>query len=332
MESAYPGCREAIRTAFLLKKCPEESIDIILASLANSTIKQYNTALKKWWSFCCQLKINPFYSEISDVAKFLALEFKGGAAEGTLNSYRSAISLIQESAIGEDATLKRLFKGFHNLKPSQPKYDVTWDPQIVLNHISSLPDNDDLSLLQLSCKLLSLLAIITAHRMQTFSLIEVNNIEIKDSENLILIKIPRRIKTSGKNRLQPLLRLPYFKENTKICTAATLKSYLDRTKVIRGKEKFLFLSCKKPHKRVTTDTLSRWVSQTLAGAGLNTDIFTAHSTRHASTSAAKRNGINLDTIRKRSSWTENSSTFAKFYDRPLGEPQDVFAKAIVNAV
>lgn len=119
MESAYPGCRKAIRTAYIFKKCPEESIDVILVSPASSTTKQYNKAFKKWWLFSSHLKINPFESEISDIAKFLLLECKGGATERTLNSYRSAISLIPKSTIGDNAILKRLFKGFHDLKPNQ---------------------------------------------------------------------------------------------------------------------------------------------------------------------------------------------------------------------
>ena len=93
--------------------------------------------------------------------------------------------------------MQRFFTGVNRLRPSLPKYHVTWNPQVVLNYLSSWPDNSNLNLIQLSKKLITLLALVTAHRLQTFSLIEVINIEIFDNE-IITIKIPARIKTLGK--------------------------------------------------------------------------------------------------------------------------------------
>lgn len=66
----------------------------------------------------------------------------------------------------------------------------------------------------------------------------------------------------------------------------------------------------------------------LGKSGVNTDIFGAHSTRHASTSAASRNGADIESIRKAARWTVKSNVFAEFYDLPLSEPQD-FASYIL---
>ena len=76
--------------------------------------------------------------------------------------------------------------------------------------------------------------------MQTFSLIQIDNVQILPEK--IMIKIPDIIKTSGPNKLQPLLVLPFFPENCKVCAANTLVSYIDRTKKLRGSEKTLFIS------------------------------------------------------------------------------------------
>ena len=67
--------------------------------------------------------------------------------------------------------------------------------------------------------------------MQTFSLIRTENIEV--FEDKIIIKIPDVIKTTGKNRLQPVLRIPFFKENLKICPASALSEYVSSTKLIK---------------------------------------------------------------------------------------------------
>lgn len=86
---------------------------------------------------------------------------------------------------------------------------------------------------------------------------------------------------------------------------------------------------KKPFGSVSAQTLSRWIKFVLGKSGLDTSIFTAHSTRHASTSAASRKGINVDLIRKTAGWSEASNVFASFYNRPLMSYQS-FAEAILN--
>ena len=203
MEKSYPGCREIIWKAFAMNQMPESAREATLASLKDSTIKQYNTGLKKWWKFSIENDIDPFKAEIPNIISFLASEQKEGAAFGTLNSHRSAIALIVGPEISEDHRVKRFMKGAFNLKPNEPKYDITWDPQIVLDLYGKKESNEKLTLKDLTKKLITLLAIITALRMQTFSLIRTENIEI--FEEKILIKIPEIIKTSGVNKLQPML-------------------------------------------------------------------------------------------------------------------------------
>ena len=54
----------------------------------------------------------------------------------------------------------------------------------------------------------------------------------------------------------------------------------------------------------------------LGKAGIDTSIFSAHSTRSASTSCAKAEQISLDTTMKSAGWS-NESTFQKFYNVPI---------------
>ena len=86
--------------------------------------------------------------------------------------------------------------------------------------------------------------------------------------------------------------------------------------------KQLFISYTKPHKAVSPDTVSRWVKTTLVDAGIDTSKYSAHSTRSASTSAAKGNNISIATIMKSTGWSQES-TFAKFYDKPVA-PRENF--------
>ena len=67
---------------------------------------------------------------------------------------------------------------------------------------------------------------------------------------------------------------------------------------------------------MSKDTLSRWIKTLLVKAGVDMSIFTPHSTRAASATAALRNLVPLKTILKTAGWS-NSCTFAKFYNKPV---------------
>lgn len=95
--------------------------------------------------------------------------FKAGASYGTLNSHRSAISLISKDKIGEDRLVTRFLKGVfeRRLKPAQPRYTFTWDVSIVLSYLEKLYPLENLSFKDLTRKTAMLLALCTVHRAQT---------------------------------------------------------------------------------------------------------------------------------------------------------------------
>lgn len=288
----------------------------MLSSLSDSTIKQYNTSLKLWWQYCTVNNIDAFEPSKTSILTFLTTQFNNGCAYGSLNSHRSALSAFVGNNIGSDECVKRLLKGAYKLRPTRPKYSGTWDPQLVLNHISAWFPNTELSLEKITKKLVISLAICTAHRVQTLSLIKLENILF--SQNGINIKITDVIKTSAPGRDQPVLFLPYFKENTSICPATVLSDYISFTRNLRpeGTDKLL-ITYRRPHKAATTQSISRWIKQVLSESGVDISVFGAHSTRHASTSAANSAGVNIETIRKTAGWTSSSNSFARFYNRTV---------------
>lgn len=264
---------------------------------------------------------------MSHILNFLTERFQNGAAYGTLNSLKSALSLLLDNELGCNKDISRFFRGIYKLRPSLPKYKETWDPNIILEYISNFFPNEGLDLQMISKKLLILLALTTAQRLQTFSLITIDNIHITESN--IKIRVPQQIKTSKLNNFQPLLNLPFFKEKESICPAKTLSDYLGLTRSLRKDHNRLFVICKKPHSPASTHTLSRWIKDILYEAGVDTSVFSAHSTRHAATSCANRKGLNINLIKTTAGWTQKSQNFAKFYNLPLME-QDNFANCILD--
>ena len=54
----------------------------------------------------------------------------------------------------------------------------------------------------------------------------------------------------------------------------------------------------------------------LSEAGIQTDVFKAHSVRAASSSAAMAKGVSIGDIMQTAGWSR-SSTFEKFYYKPI---------------
>lgn len=271
-------------------------------------------------------KISPFEVSVPNVLEFLTDQFRQGANYGTLNSYRSAIAQLAGPELGLDFRVKRFFKGVFGLKPPLPRYENTWDPNIVLSYVKSL-NTKKISLEMLTQKLAVLLALATGHRLQTLSLIEINNILVLPDK--VQIKISARIKTSARNKAQPLLILPFYSENKNLCVSETLLQYLNQTSTLRGDCKALFITCKKPHRPASSQTIGRWIKKILEKSGLDTSQFKPQSTRHASTSKAARAGLSFDSIRLAAGWSKNSKAFATFYNRPIVDNQE-FAKTVLN--
>jgi len=258
------------------------------------------------------------------VTEHLSTLFHEGKGYSMLNTTRSALSLLfpyfEGRSIGDHYIIKRLLKGFAKSKPPRPKYNATWDPKSILTYIESLGECETWSLKTLSLNLVTMLALITAQRVQTLSLIKVSNLAMYESYAEILI--PDRIKTSGPTRVQPNLIIPKFESNPKCCVFEFLKLYLKCTENLRNKNNCdnLLISFQKPHSKISSQTIGRWIKECMSLAGIDTEKFSAHSCRHAATSSALKNGVPVDIILARAGWTQSSSTFATFYNRPVVDP------------
>lgn len=228
------------------------------------------------------------------------------------------MSLIIQISEEEKILIKRFLQGSFRENPSFPKYNNIWDPSLVLSHIEKWFPLEKLNLDQLTQKLVTLLALTTAQRVQTWTKIALNDITILDDRVEIIIK--EILKTSGPKKAQPIIVLPFFKDKPALCTASTLVHYLRVTEKFRktsGNNNSLMLTCKKPVHPASTQIIARWIKNTLKQADIDTTKFSCHSTRHASTSAVFRAGIDIETIRKTAGWTTKSQVFNTFYNKPV---------------
>ncbi|KYN15066.1 hypothetical protein ALC57_12608 [Trachymyrmex cornetzi] len=201
MDEPFPGGREIIRRSFQSQTAPPVALDTLIASLSSSTINQYIRPLRDWWKFCQTQKVSTFSPRVDQVLTFLAHELQKAGSYSTLNTSRSAISLISDSNIGNHPMIKRFCKGASILKPQKPR-------------------------------------------------------------------------------------------------------------------------------PVGVQTVSRWIRRSLEECGVQSEYFSAHSTRHASTSFAAKNGVSIDLIKRAAGWSGESRVFAKFYNRPIINPDD-FSRSVL---
>ncbi|KAJ8915062.1 hypothetical protein NQ315_014317 [Exocentrus adspersus] len=324
----YPGCREALRRAFQLRGVPDAAIPTLRASLSKNTQKQYNSTFVKWWKWCNDRKTSQLQPSIKNLMEFLQTEFENGASYATVNTHRSALALLFSLSEEDKLLIQRFLKGVYKTKPVFPKYKYTWDPTIVLTYLEN-QHTKSLSLADLTLKAASLLALTSAHRIQTLTKININDIKVYENDRMD-IGIFEILKTSHPTRNQPFLSFRFFTEKPELCVASTLLRYLEITKPFRGEnDKQLFLTFKKPFHPASSQTISRWVKSVLKKSGIDTDTFKSHSTRHAVTSAAARGGINMDAIREAAGWTPKSDVFNRFYNRPVASKLN-FAEAVLK--
>ena len=74
----------------------------------------------------------------------------------------------------------------------------------------------------------------------------------------------------------------------------------------------LFLGISKPHAPVKVCSIAHWVNSTLSNAGIDTTVFSAHSTQGASTSKAIVTGVTLSDVIHQADWSA-AQVFFKFY-------------------
>ena len=113
---------------------PLEAVEVVLSLLSIVTKRKYQSALRVWWQYCSETDSDFYKPTRISVLKFLSKSFKADATYGTLNTYRSAISLISIDKIGENKMIARFLKGVYRCT----KYMHTWEPAIVWNYLKSL--------------------------------------------------------------------------------------------------------------------------------------------------------------------------------------------------
>ena len=216
-------------------------------------------------------------------------------------------------------------KGVFKNKPPKPKYCSTWKVGTALSFLGTLEPLQKLTLRQLSYKTILLLALTSAARAHELSALDLACSLRK--EGSWEFSLPTHVKTSRPGHPARKMFLPSFPDNPNICVVRTLAAYGKRTRDLR-KSSQLLVSLIAPHKAISSQSVSRWLTRALRMAGIELG-YSGHSTRGASTSAAAAGGLSVDLILEAADWA-SAQTFERFYHREASRA--AFARAVLNSV
>ena len=121
-------------------------------------------------------------------------------------------------------------------------------------------------------------------------------------------------KTQGMGPPRTVLYLA-LQDDPGICPVSNLRRYIEMTTLHVSNMKSpkpVFITSRKPFRRARPATLGHWIKDSLRSVGVDTERFSARSTRGASTSHAKMKGVPVTDILKVANWSSRS-TFERFY-------------------
>ena len=252
-----------------------------------------------------------------DIVEFLTVLYNSGVGYSSINTARCALSsflsLGQDKTVGQLPLVKRFLKGVYNKRLSFPRYEQTWNVDVVLKFLRTLSPVNTLSLQSLTWKLVMLLALVTGQRVQTLACLDLTYMKVTDKNVFIQVREILKSSKPGKH-LEPI-NIPAFVDDPRLCVVRVLQEYIRRTDDIRKTRKLL-ITYTKPYREPSVSTISNWIKVVLLKSGIDISKFKTHSTRSASTTAAFKAGTSVNTILKAAGW-KNESVFRKFYNRPV---------------
>ena len=284
--------------------------------------------------FCAAEQSDAFETSVNKVLNFLQSLVRQNLSYSAINTAKSALSSLfalgsnDFQTIGNHPLIQRFIKGVFVKKPVLPKNVKIWNVSPVLDKLRTMEPLEQLSLKELTLKTVMLLSLLTGHRGQTIHLLKLCDVQFLSQA--VKISHSSLLKTSRpKHHLESVIIHEYLPDKS-LCLFRVMKYYVEKTQSLRSGDRF-FISIVKPHGDVSRDTVSRWTKNIMKICGIDVTIFKSHSTRAASTSAAKAAGVSVADIMRNTGWT-NEQTFHKFYSKVIDQKHtdDSYANSILS--
>ena len=225
--------------------------------------------------------------------------------------------------VGQHPDILRLLKGVFNSRPPDKRLMPEWDLKKVLDFLlgSLFEPISKVSLKYLTLKSVFLAAISTFRRCSDLQALRIDEGFMSIVPEGIVFIRDGLSKQDRPGHVDTKIFIPAFSRNVKLDPKRAIQMYLKKTEQFRNDENRLFLSFNKPHKAVTSQTISSWIVSVLKQAYNDSDLkVKAHSTRAIGSSWALFKGASLSLILEAADWSRDS-TFKTFYYRQLNSQE-----------
>ena len=296
---------------------------LLSASWRSGIQKDYSGKFKQFSSWCREKQIDIYSASVTDCAEFLTKGLKYRTIAGYSSMLSWILHHVNNFPVGQHPYIVQLIKGIFNSRPTV-KLLPEWDLPLVLKFLKKPPFEPlYLSPLKyLTWKCLFLVAITTFHRASDIQALRLGsgNVSIQNRE----IEFIRQAlsKSDRQNHMNANIFIPSFSQDKTLEPVRVLRAYLKRTKKFSNfgqvQVKFsLFLSCMKPHKPVTSQTISKWLVKLIKLAYEDPSMkVKRHSARAIRSSWALFNGASVNNRLNKADWS-CEYTFIKFYLRDV---------------
>ena len=248
--------------------------------------------------------------------EYLAFLFNKGLQYRTINCARSALSStlkpMEGFPVGQHPLVTRMMKGVFNSRPPIVKICPAWSVNQVLDWLRQWGPASKMDLKSLTLKTVMLLSLATSKRCDSLTMLTIKPGYCEISESYIKFQPEGLEKHSRPGLVSTPIKIDSFKTDVRIDPVYYVKSYLNKTKLIRKSDN-LFVTHNAPHKAATTATITRWIAQVI---GLSGQKGSGGSVRSGSSSYALSKGASIGTVLEAGDWSR-ISTFKKHYYKPV---------------
>ena len=121
----------------------------------------------------------------------------------------------------------RLIKGVSEERSALPRYEDTWNVDIVSIYLDQLLEAKPLSLKDLTLKTCMLLALVTGLRAHVLHILTEEDVKTFSPKNVIIFS--QKHKTTKPGSHTESVKILEFRDNAKLCPVKHLKIYLEQT-------------------------------------------------------------------------------------------------------
>ena len=293
---------------------------IILSGWAQGTKSVYGLGYRYYTQFCRKHQLDPFIPDPINLLNFLTYCFEVKKCQyRTLNCYRSAVSstLSHDPATGQpvgmDPLVSRFFRGVRRLRPPKMKLFPNWSIATVLNFLKSCGESKFLSLSQLLIKTCFLVSLVCFKRPACIR----NMKKVQGYWELNMSGLRCQTLGISKTELHHIstpIEIKPFPEDPQLCPVyhmVRLDKILDKVRP-EGVTDF-WLSSRKPHNPVSTQTICKWLKKVIIDSGALSG--SARDVRSVGSSTAAQAGLDIGRIMQAADW-RRVKTFQSHYFKP----------------